>query len=142
MSENHSDEETHSTAFAAASPPRRTPARFANALSSSGQDAGAALAAISARSPSVTRRFPTPGSSSAPMPAASCSSLAALEEQLGADPLAPSGGYEARRMVLELADGVAYAGFGFGAEGKSVSGECVFQTGPWVSRRLVLTAQA
>lgn len=32
-------------------------------------------------------------------------------------------------MVLELADGTAYAGTSFGAEGKSISGECVFQTG-------------
>lgn len=35
-----------------------------------------------------------------------------------------------RRMVLEMADGTAYEGIGFGAEGKSISGECVFQTGP------------
>lgn len=31
--------------------------------------------------------------------------------------------------ILELADGSAYRGISFGAEGKSVSGECVFQTG-------------
>lgn len=31
--------------------------------------------------------------------------------------------------VLELADGSAYQGISFGVEGKSVSGECVFQTG-------------
>ena len=31
--------------------------------------------------------------------------------------------------VLELADGSAFRGISFGAEGKSVSGECVFQTG-------------
>ena len=31
-------------------------------------------------------------------------------------------------MVLELADGLALAGHSFGAK-KSVSGECVFQTG-------------
>ena len=125
-----SEDETAPAQFAAASPPRRTPHKFPNALSDAGAGPSSALAALSARSPSVTRRFPTPGSSQAPMPPAACSSLAALEEQLGEDPLAPSGGYAARRMVLELADGVAYAGFGFGAEGKSVSGECVFQTGP------------
>ena len=34
-----------------------------------------------------------------------------------------------RKMVLELADGTAYEGISFGAQGKSVSGECVFQTG-------------
>jgi Carbamoyl-phosphate synthase small chain, CPSase domain len=31
--------------------------------------------------------------------------------------------------VLELQDGVVYAGVSFGAAGKSVAGECVFQTG-------------
>ncbi|KZP08038.1 small subunit of carbamoyl phosphate synthase, partial [Athelia psychrophila] len=30
---------------------------------------------------------------------------------------------------LELGDGTTYRGIGFGAEGKSVAGECVFQTG-------------
>lgn len=32
-------------------------------------------------------------------------------------------------MVLELADGLALKGTSFGAKGKSISGECVFQTG-------------
>jgi carbamoyl-phosphate synthase/aspartate carbamoyltransferase len=32
-------------------------------------------------------------------------------------------------MLLELADGSAHRGISFGAEGKSISGECVFQTG-------------
>jgi carbamoyl-phosphate synthase/aspartate carbamoyltransferase len=36
--------------------------------------------------------------------------------------------------VLELADGSAYRGISFGAEGKSISGECVFQTGLAFSR--------
>lgn len=31
--------------------------------------------------------------------------------------------------ILELQDGAAYAGVSFGALGKSVAGECVFQTG-------------
>ncbi|KAI0312366.1 carbamoyl-phosphate synth [Amylostereum chailletii] len=31
--------------------------------------------------------------------------------------------------VLELADGTAFRGISFGAEGKSIAGECVFQTG-------------
>jgi carbamoyl-phosphate synthase/aspartate carbamoyltransferase len=31
--------------------------------------------------------------------------------------------------VLELGDGSAYSGISFGAPGKSVAGECVFQTG-------------
>jgi carbamoyl-phosphate synthase/aspartate carbamoyltransferase len=35
--------------------------------------------------------------------------------------------------VLELVDGSAYRGISFGAGGKSVSGECVFQTGTFYS---------
>jgi carbamoyl-phosphate synthase/aspartate carbamoyltransferase len=31
--------------------------------------------------------------------------------------------------VLELIDGSAFSGISFGAQGKSVAGECVFQTG-------------
>ncbi|CAA7267824.1 unnamed protein product [Cyclocybe aegerita] len=38
-------------------------------------------------------------------------------------------GSEAVDGVLELMDGSAYRGISFGAEGKSVAGECVFQTG-------------
>lgn len=34
-----------------------------------------------------------------------------------------------KSMVLELADGTVYQGYSFGCPGKSVSGECVFQTG-------------
>lgn len=33
------------------------------------------------------------------------------------------------KMVLEMVDGSAFQGFSFGAKGKSISGECVFQTG-------------
>lgn len=33
------------------------------------------------------------------------------------------------KMVLELADGTAFQGYSFGAPRKSISGECVFQTG-------------
>ena len=43
--------------------------------------------------------------------------------------LAPVGHEHAPRMVLELADKTELQGISFGAEGKSVSGECVFQTG-------------
>jgi len=39
------------------------------------------------------------------------------------------GGTDWSDGVLELVDGSAYRGISFGAEGKSVSGECVFQTG-------------
>ncbi|KAH6904964.1 aspartate carbamoyltransferase [Coprinopsis sp. MPI-PUGE-AT-0042] len=38
-------------------------------------------------------------------------------------------GEEAIDGVLELADGSAFRGISFGAQGKSISGECVFQTG-------------
>lgn len=31
--------------------------------------------------------------------------------------------------ILELGDGSIFRGIGFGTEGKSVAGECVFQTG-------------
>lgn len=34
--------------------------------------------------------------------------------------------------VLELSDGSAFRGISFGAQGKSVAGECVFQTGEFV----------
>lgn len=42
---------------------------------------------------------------------------------------APLSGARGGDMVLELEDGGAFKGIGFGAEGKSISGECVFQTG-------------
>lgn len=43
--------------------------------------------------------------------------------------------------VLELIDGSAFRGISFGAEGKSVAGECVFQTGMLIDhvRMLVFT---
>ncbi|KDQ57925.1 hypothetical protein JAAARDRAFT_34741 [Jaapia argillacea MUCL 33604] len=40
-----------------------------------------------------------------------------------------NGRTDALDAVLELADGTKLRGYSFGAEGKSVSGECVFQTG-------------
>ncbi|WFD32241.1 Carbamoyl-phosphate synthase [Malassezia sp. CBS 17886] len=42
---------------------------------------------------------------------------------------APVGSEAGSTVILELADGTEYQGISFGAEGKSVSGECVFQTG-------------
>ena len=42
---------------------------------------------------------------------------------------APPFGSKAPRMLLELADHTEYQGISFGAEGKSIAGECVFQTG-------------
>ncbi|KAG6812083.1 hypothetical protein H0H92_004447 [Tricholoma furcatifolium] len=38
-------------------------------------------------------------------------------------------GTERMEGILELADGSAFRGISFGAEGKSIAGECVFQTG-------------
>ena len=42
------------------------------------------------------------------------------------------------RMVLELADGTAFQGFSFGAVDKSISGECVFQTGEYLRLSFLL----
>jgi carbamoyl-phosphate synthase / aspartate carbamoyltransferase len=36
--------------------------------------------------------------------------------------------------VLELSDGSTFQGISFGAEGKSIAGECVFQTGQSTQR--------
>ena len=41
-------------------------------------------------------------------------------------------GAEMEEGILELIDGSAYRGISFGAEGKSVAGECVFQTGKYL----------
>lgn len=38
-------------------------------------------------------------------------------------------GVERTDGIIELIDGSAFRGISFGAEGKSISGECVFQTG-------------
>lgn len=40
--------------------------------------------------------------------------------------------------VLELSDGSAFQGISFGAPGKSVAGECVFQTGEFIGRVLLI----
>ncbi|KAH9840660.1 carbamoyl-phosphate synthase [Rhodofomes roseus] len=49
---------------------------------------------------------------------------------LPAPPITPSQNDQTTsEAVLELADGTAFRGISFGAEGKSVAGECVFQTG-------------
>lgn len=51
---------------------------------------------------------------------------------LPAPPISPFQNDQATsEAVLELADGTAFRGIGFGAEGKSVAGECVFQTGEY-----------
>lgn len=62
--------------------------------------------------PALDRSITT---SAAPLPAAPATS--------------PPMGTNPSEMILELADGTAYRGISFGAEDKSISGECVFQTG-------------
>ena len=82
-----------------------------------GQDAAGAPAAAApdAIPPSLRSALAdnVPSRSPSPAPPATSSPVSQLE--------APS-------MVLELADGTQYQGVSFGAEGKSISGECVFQT--------------
>lgn len=46
-----------------------------------------------------------------------------------AAPVGDNGVVEPQDGLLEFADGSAFQGISFGAEGKSVTGECVFQTG-------------
>jgi carbamoyl-phosphate synthase/aspartate carbamoyltransferase len=46
-----------------------------------------------------------------------------------AAPVGDDGIVEPQDGLLELIDGSAFQGISFGAEGKSVTGECVFQTG-------------
>ena len=46
-----------------------------------------------------------------------------------ASPLTRENDPDSVDAVLELYDGSAFRGISFGAEGKSVAGECVFQTG-------------
>ena len=54
-----------------------------------------------------------------------------------APPITPSQNDQATsEAVLELADGTAFRGISFGADGKSVAGECVFQTGECKGNRL------
>jgi carbamoyl-phosphate synthase/aspartate carbamoyltransferase len=46
------------------------------------------------------------------------------------NPIIASANSEAAEdAILELSDGSAFRGISFGAQGKSVAGECVFQTG-------------
>jgi hypothetical protein len=59
----------------------------------------------------------------------SCS--AGVAELRAAD--APGGGAAPPNACLVLSDGTALQGISFGAAGRSVSGECVFQTGASLS---------
>lgn len=49
----------------------------------------------------------------------------------------PLGKEDSEEMVLELADGSSHKGISFGARGKSISGECVFQTGEYHKEKKV-----
>ncbi|MBW0471021.1 hypothetical protein O181_010736 [Austropuccinia psidii MF-1] len=89
------------------------------------------------RSPAVTRSssVSVPQRGVPALPSAS-PSLSALTQLFTATPGEDEDGDLTGReelakkiMVLELADGTIYQGYGFGAMGKSISGECVFQTG-------------
>ena len=111
-----------------ASPPSRTPARFGEGglqLNGHGQPSKRSpnLSPHLSRSPSVAGgpRRPTADS---PVPMAGAVSLEVLEASL-----TNSTHGATEKMILELADGTTYEGMGFGAPNKSISGECVFQTG-------------
>jgi len=80
-------------------------------LVSSDKDASTTPAAAAATRPTVSR---------------TASRLDVPSNPATAPPLGKEGSEE---MVLELADGSSHKGISFGAEGKSISGECVFQTG-------------
>jgi carbamoyl-phosphate synthase / aspartate carbamoyltransferase len=54
---------------------------------------------------------------------------ASATDGMPAPPVTAAHNGEEPEGVLELADGSAFRGISFGAEGKSVAGECVFQTG-------------
>lgn len=51
-------------------------------------------------------------------------------------PVGDDGVVEPQDGLLELIDGSAFRGISFGAEGKSVAGECVFQTGELTCAKL------
>ncbi|WFD01455.1 Carbamoyl-phosphate synthase [Malassezia obtusa] len=73
-------------------------------------------AALDGIAPSLRSALVDQVPSRAPSPA-----LPATSNPVGQDSASP--------MVLELSDGTEFQGISFGAEGKSISGECVFQTG-------------
>ena len=67
------------------------------------------------------------------------SRLASNSLNLPASPVTFTPLYDGTDMndgILELVDGSAYRGISFGAEGKSVAGECVFQTGKYPLRNV------
>jgi carbamoyl-phosphate synthase/aspartate carbamoyltransferase len=55
--------------------------------------------------------------------------LTRLTSVVSVQPTSPITASPDEDAVLELSDGSAFRGISFGAQGKSVAGECVFQTG-------------
>ena len=110
----------------------------AGAQSEAPTDSAAALANGTDLSPAMSRSPSIQNNNSQSrsrkgslMPSASFSSLQNVtvqaQENAGYAPTASTSKIDS--MVLEFEDGTAYEGVSFGAQGKSVSGECVFQTG-------------
>lgn len=67
-----------------------------------------------------------------PAPAANATPLPALSPRSPSAPHRPVTAYEDKDVTtaaLVLQDGSSYQGISFGSEKKSISGECVFQTG-------------
>jgi carbamoyl-phosphate synthase/aspartate carbamoyltransferase len=67
-----------------------------------------------------------------PAPAANATPLPALSPRSPSAPHRPVTSFEekdATTATLVLKDGSSYQGISFGSESKSISGECVFQTG-------------
>ncbi|KAF1800844.1 hypothetical protein FB192DRAFT_1328301 [Mucor lusitanicus] len=72
------------------------------------------------------------GGAHIPAPAANATPLPALSPRSPSAPHRPVTAFEDKDVTtatLVLQDGSSYQGISFGAEGKSISGECVFQTG-------------
>lgn len=95
--------------------------------------AGAETAAIVAAAAAAAAATATNGDAD-PEAAASRPAMARTVSRVPSPtPLATAGpiddGQRGADMVLDLADGTALHGISFGAPNKSVSGECVFQTG-------------
>lgn len=67
-----------------------------------------------------------------PAPAANATPLPAISPRSPSEPHRPVTAYDDKDVTtatLLLEDGTSYQGISFGSEKKSISGECVFQTG-------------
>lgn len=94
--------------------------------------------AAAGTAPAITRSVG--GGAHIPAPAANATPLPALSPRSPTAPHRPVTAYEDKDVTtaaLVLQDGSSYQGISFGAEGKSISGECVFQTGKlWFQREI------